>query len=68
MSLCRFYASVYDNKLLLAMSSHVYLKFTPRGDKPPSTLRDSLNSHLDCRLICGESTSNIIMEEMSVQS
>ena len=32
--------------LLLAMSSRVYLLFTPRGHEPPPTLRDSINPHL----------------------
>ena len=32
--------------LLLAMSSHFYLFFPPRGHEPPPTLRDRLNLHL----------------------
>ena len=32
--------------LLLAMSSHVFLFFPPRGHEPPPTLRDRLNPNL----------------------
>ena len=36
--------------LLLAMSSRVYLFFSPRSHEPPPTLRDRINPHLSLQL------------------